>query len=90
MALIAIPIERLKCEFFLLSDVNGGGKPHPHSDFGSTHVFHAWVGHNIANSFHRQHRERRRRVRRVPFDAQAVKHNVMDIGNATNRRSDQS
>jgi hypothetical protein len=23
------------------------------------------------------------------FDAQAVKHNVMDIGNATNRRSDQ-
>jgi hypothetical protein len=81
--------ERMKAELCLLSDTNSHSKMPTHSDFGSTHAFHAWVWRNIANSFHRQHRERRRRVRREPFDAQAVKHNVMDIGNATNRRSDQ-
>jgi hypothetical protein len=82
-------IERTKREFLLLSDATDNSETHTHSDFGSTRAFHARVCRNIANSFHRQHRERRRRVRRLPFDAQAVKHNVMDIGNATNRRSDQ-
>jgi hypothetical protein len=43
IAPIAIPIERSKCAFLLLSGAYGGSETDPHSDFRSTHAFHARV-----------------------------------------------